>query len=694
MSTCACAFPRRIRFLLLMSSLKRECVRALKMWYPDSDDSWEDTTTRCHDPGREMSGFGYAGKILTLNLSSRITDESSTLDYARRFLGGRGLAARIYWDQVSPEADPLDPENRLIFATGPLAGIPVLGGSRWTICGKSPLMDPPRFCYASLGGRWGAELKFAGYDALVVLGQSRSPVYLFVHDGTSELRDASALWGKGSIETREILKDQLGGTVRVVAIGPAAENLVAISNILAENDASGSGGLGAVMGSKRLKAIVLKGARRHSRVAQPERLAELTRYFRRLDRGVFVAWGTDYQMQGPAMKKDPCYGCIGSCLRSTYSAENGRKGKFMCQSALFYQPWAYSHYGTQNDVHFYANKFCDDYGLDTWAIAALIGWLNRCHRAGIFTDDNTGLPLSTIGSLEFIESLVRMVSFREGFGGVLAQGRDRAAKSLGSGAESQIRHADPYDPRLYLTTALLWATEPREPIQQLHEVGLPLAQWVSHVKGIKGAYVSTEVLRSIAKRFWGDQSAADLTTWQGKALAAIRIQDREYAKECLILCDWLWPVMTIGNSPGCVGDPALESQVLSAVTGNEVDEAGLYSIGERVLNLQRAILIREGHRGREDDKLPDEWHVRPLKANSTNIECLVPGRSGKVTCRKGAVVDRAGFERTKGDYYRMRGWQVTTGLQTANKLQELLLTDVAADLRSRGLLADPRRDKV
>lgn len=641
-----------------------------------------------------MVTFGYAGRILLVDLSSGDIQDISTSDYVDIFLGGRGLAAKIYWDGVPPEIGPLDPGNKLVFATGPLAGIPVLGGSRWTICAKSPLTDPPRFCYASLGGRWGAELKFAGYDALVVQGQSDRPVYLFVQEGKAELRDASALWGRGSVETREILKDQLGSTVRVVAVGPAGENMVAISNVLAENDASGSGGLGAVMGSKRLKAIVLRSTSRGTRVAQPEKLAELTKHFRSLDRGVFVAWGTDYQITGPGVKKDPCYGCLGNCLRATYSAENGKKGKFMCQSGLFYQPWAYKHYGRSNDVPFYANKFCDDYGLDTWAVADLIGWLNRCLRAGIFTDDNTGLPLSRIGSLEFIESLVRMISLRQGFVGVLAQGRDRAARSLGSAAESQMRHADPYDPRLYLATALLWATEPREPIQQLHQVGLPLAQWVSRVKGVPGAYVSTEVLRNIASRFWGDEAAADFTTWRGKALAAARIQDREYAKECLILCDWLWPVITIGNSPDHVGDPSLESQVLSAVTGNEVDEAGLYRIGERVINLQRAILIREGHRGREDDRLPDEWHLRPLKTNTTNVECLVPGRAGQVTSRKGAVVDRAGFERTKADYYRMRGWDAASGLQTPNKLRELLLANVATDLQSRGLLADSRGHKV
>ena len=609
------------------------------------------------------------------------------MDYAGRFLGGRGLAAKVYWDEVPPEVNAFDPANRLIFANGPLAGIPVLGGSRWTVCGKSPVPTPQQFCYSNLGGRWGAELKFAGYDAIVVQGKSESPVYLFLHDGMAELNDASAVWGKGAIETREALKTRLGSSARVVSIGPAGENMVTMASMLADNDASGSGGLGSVMGSKKLKAIVVEGDKRQVKVAQPETLGELTRYFRGLERGVFTAWGTDFQVTGPGTKKDPCYGCLGNCLRIVYSAENGQKGKFMCQSGLFYQPWAYRYYGSQNDVPFYANRLCDDYGIDTWAIDMMLAWLNRCYRAGILTDENTGIPLSSLGSLEFMETLVRKISLREGFGDILAQGMAKAARSIGTEAESQIRHSDPYDPRLYITTALLWATEPREPIQQLHAVGLPLAQWVSWVNKVKEAHVSTGVLRAIAQRFWGGEIAADFSTWEGKAMAAKKIQDREYAKECLVLCDWLWPIMDSKHSHDHVGDPTLESQVLSAVTGDEVDEEGLYRIGERVFNLQRSILVREGRRGREDDKLPEDWHIRTLKATSTNTECLVPGRAGAVISRKGAVVDRAEFERMKDEYYQLRQWDVATGLQTRAKLEELGLGDVAKDLESKGLIA-------
>jgi aldehyde:ferredoxin oxidoreductase len=341
-------------------------------------------------------------------------------------------------------------------------------------------------------------------------------------------------------------------------------------------------------------------------------------------------------------------------------------------------------------VPFYATKLCDDYGLDTWAIEPMTLWLNRCYKAGILTDEGTGIPISKLGSLEFIETLVRKISLREGFGDILAQGIVKAADSVGSEAREP-RYNDPYEPRLYITTALLHAMEPRLPIQQVHEVGLPVSQWVSWVKKIEGAHVSTAVLRAIAKRFWGGKIAADFSTYEGKALAAKKIQDRQYAKECLILCDWLWPIMDIEYSKDHVGDPTLESKILSAVTGDEVDEEGLYRIGERVFNLQRAILIREGRQGREDDKLPNNWHTMPLKRNPTNIECLVPGEGGEVISRKGAVVDREEFERMKDEYYQLRQWDVATGLQTKAKLKELGLEDVARDLGQRGLIAETKK---
>ncbi len=633
-----------------------------------------------------MAIYGYAGKILRVDLSSGKITKTSTSDYAEKFLGGRGLATKIYWDEMPPEIVPFDAESRLIFALGPMCGVPILGASRWGIFGKSPQTNPPGFCYSNLGGQWGAELKFAGYDGIVVHGKSDKPVYLSINDDSIELKDASFLWGKGAAATREILKSELGKSARVVAIGPAGENEVVTASLLADNDASGSSGLGAVMGSKKLKAIVVKGTQKKVNVAQPEKLRELTEYFRSLQTGSFRAWGTDFLLSGPTTKKDPCYGCAADCIRVKHTAENGITGKYMCQSGMFYLQWSWKHYGEQNEVPFHANRICDDYGLDSWALEAMLGWLNRCYKNGLITEESSGLPFSKIGSLEFIEALIKMIALRDGFGDVLAQGLKKAAEQVGEQAPTFIRHIDPYDPRIYITTALLWAMEPREPIQQLHEVGLTLAQWVNWAKQGEDAYVTTDVIRGIARRFWGGEAAADFSTMEGKALAAKLIQDRQYAKEALMVCDWVYPIMTIKDSVDHLGNPAFESEMLSAVTGNEVSEEELNLIGTRVFNLQRAILLREGHQGRANDRLPDEWHDKPLKFGVMDPECLVPGKDGKVISRIGSTVDRQGFEQMKDEYYRLRGWNVETGLPTRESMKALDLESVADDLEERELL--------
>ena len=646
--------------------------------------------------------FGYAGKILRIDLSTGSVAEVPTAEYAKRFLGGRGIAAKIYWDEVPPGVKALAPENKLIFVTGPLAGFPGLAGSRWQICGKSPATSPDSpefFSYASLAGRFGAELKFAGYDGLIIQGSSANPVYLFIHDGVVETRDASFLWGKGTTETRQILKERLGRDVRVAATGPAGENLVTTAIVFAEDDASGSSGFGAVMGSKKLKAIAVKGSAR-VKAANPEKLEEVRKYIRHLRKdaptihacGFTTPFSEELQRPGnPKVRKAACYGCISGCARIVYEAEKGDKGKFMCMS-LFYYPRAERYYGKWNDVPFHASRLCDEYGIDVVAIDMITTWLARCHRAGVLTDEDTGIPMSKIGSLEFIETLVKKISLREGFGDTLAQGIFKAAALVGGKAKEQLTdYIDKfgqnyyYRPGLYITTGLIYLTEPRPPIQQLHELVNPLNQWIDWCNKVEGAYVSGEVIRGIAKRFWGGEIAADFSTYEGKALAAKRIQDREYAKECLILCDFSWPILSVRHSEDHIGDPSIESKILSAVIGEQISEDELYRVGERVFNLQRAILIREGHKGREHDSLPEWDYTMPVRS-FINPESIMPGEGGEIISRKGAVVDREKFEEVKEEYYRLRGWDVASGLQGREKLEELGLQDIAEELGARGLV--------
>lgn len=654
-----------------------------------------------------MSTFGYAGKILWVDLSSSEITQSSTLQYTEKFLGGRGLAAKIYWDEVPPETEAFDEANILVFACGPLAGLPGISSSRWTVCGKSPKV-PERFSYGSFGGTWGAEMKFSGYDAIVIQGKSEKPVYLSINDGTAELKDASGLWGKGAIEAREMLKNEMDKSVRVVAIGPAGEKLVTFSLLTADNEATGSAGLGAVMGSKKLKAIIVRGTQRKVNVAHPEKFKELQHYFRDsgrnfpefLNRWVRDPFNEFKMVPGPEMKKAPCYGCLGRCPRKVYQSSDGRKGKFFCHSAYFYQPWSDKYYGdwneNPNDIPFNATQLIDDYGLEVKAVDLIISWLLACYEAGIISDESIDIPISKLGSMEFIDTLVRKISFREGFGDLLAQGIEKAAEALGPAAKEQVQQqgylstlgADVFGPRLYIVSGLLYGMEPRQPIQQLHEVAFVVAKWtLAAIHGPEMSHVSTEVLQVIARRFWGSEVAVDFSTYDGKALMAKRIQDRQYVKESLILCDFLWPVVDLESADDHIGDPTLESKILSAVTGNEVSEEELYKIGERIFNLQRAILVREGHRGRKFDNPPERCFTTPVEFDVASPDCLMPGKDGELISRKGMVVDRDRFEKMKDDYYALRQWDIATGLQTRETLQKLDLKDVAEDLEGRDLLS-------
>jgi len=648
------------------------------------------------------SEFGYTGKILKVDLSRGTAVDIPTTDYADKFVGGRGFATKIYWDNVPPETKPFDAQNCVVFANGPLAGFPGLAGSRWLVCGKSPGINPEHFSYCNLGGSWGAWLKFAGYDSLAIQGKSDKPVYLFIDDGKVEIRDASSLWGQGAIKVRETLNGMLGKDVRVAAIGPAGENLAVMANVIADDDSSGSSGFGAVMGSKNLKAVAVRGSDKKVIAANPEKLQELVKYARKLKEDSRFIFSGPHRMwaqyvpedlkRNTKIRKTACYGCISGCIRATYEADNGEKGKYLCVAAVFYADPT-KKVGEWNDVHFHASKLLNDYGLDVFAMGGIIGWLMKCFMAGVLTEKDTGIPFTKMGSLEFIQTLSKKISLREGFGDILAQGLVKAADSVGGKAKELLGDfiyqrtgtAYPYEPRIYIVTGIPLAMEPRLPMPQLHEVAFPIHKWWDWSNKIEGSYLTSDAVRSISQKFFGSESALDFSTYEGKALAAKKIQDRVLSKECLVLCDFAWPMVDVKHSEDHVGDPTLQSKVFSAVTGRELDEAGLDKIGERVFNLQRAILVREGHNGRQADVLPEFDYTVPLaRKPGLDPECMVPGKGGEPLPRMGAVVDREKFEKIKDEYYRLRGWDVKTGLQTKAKLTELGLEDVIKGTRTAG----------
>jgi aldehyde:ferredoxin oxidoreductase len=446
------------------------------------------------------------------------------------------------------------------------------------------------------------------------------------------------------------------------------------------------------MGSKKLKAIAVRGKGVRPPAANPEKLEALVKYLRESWHGAGVG-ATLSHIPSLSKKKMICYGCPTGCVRTNVETNGGIKIKVCCQAAGFYQPAAGAYYGKPTDVPLRASRLCQDYGLDTRVMWSMLIWLMDGYEAGVMNDENTGLPLSKYGSWEFIEALVKKISLREGFGDVLAHGLHQAAESMGDKAKGLITdYADKngqrevFGPRLYNTNAVFYATEPRMPVPLLHEVCIPVGKWREWIKGTAGAYASYDVLHNIGSRFWGSELAFDFSTYEGKAVVAKRIQDRIHAQECLVLCHFFYPLRSCDYTETHEGDPTIESKLYSAVTGKEMDEEGLNRIGDRVFNLLRAILAREDPRGKWVDEIPEFNFMVPFKGEPMHPEAMVPGKDGEPMTKKGTVLDREKFAQMMSEYYELRGWGAS-GLQMKQKLVELNLGDITGDLEQRGLIA-------
>ncbi len=642
-----------------------------------------------------MTLYGYTGRILRVDLTGQKITSLSTSDYAGRFLGGRGIAAKIYWDETGAGTRALEPGNCLVFITGPVAGFTRFAGCRWQICGKSAEMEPEAFSYANLGGSWGAWLKYAGFDGLTVVGKAEKPVYLLIDSGQAEIKDASLLWGKTTLETQENLHSQYGSDARVLEIGPAAENLVVFSTVLAAESSSGSSGFGAVMGSKNLKAIVVKAdPKLRPQAADPLTLNALARQVLELRSKNYENYGHETPGTG---RITACFGCINGCTRAYYTAEDNRRYKSFCQSSAVYLGPAFKYYGQNEqaaEVNRLANRLCDLYGLDTAVFSPMLEWLDQCHQQGLISEAETGLPFSRFGSQEFLETIIRRISYREGFGDLLAEGTLRAAQKIGRGSDQLIAagiitragETREYDPRLILANAMIYATEPRRAIQLLHATALPLKRWINWLERRKDAFLSTEVLQSIANSYWGGQPALDFSSYSGKAQAAKIIQDYGYVKESLILCDLAWPIYTVNPLDETIRPGTLESRIVSAITGRDLDEKSLLETGERIFNLQRSILLRQGWGGREGDNLMGYLFKEPVMWTFFNPELLVPDKNGQPVSRKNAILEIPAFEKLKDDYYQARGWDISGGLPAAAKMSALQLDDIAQGLQQDTLL--------
>jgi aldehyde:ferredoxin oxidoreductase len=673
-----------------------------------------------------MTTYGWVGKILKVNLTEGKTVELPTSDYVPKFLGGRGLGAKIFWDEVPPEVGAFDPGNVLVFATGPLQGTMAPTSGRFKVMGKAPQTGPVEsYCHSGVGGHWAPELKWAGYDALVIKGQSPKPVYLFIDNEKVKILDAMHLWGLDTYETQKKIWATHGSGVRIMTIGPAGEKKSRIAIILTDTgDASGQGGFGGVMGSKNLKAIAVRGTG-YVQVARPSELKEIISYVntlfaRKSSRGdpfkpeepgfKYNIWGGGFARgslgeaqgelsdflndpsSGYSRVLDGCFACPVIC-RSHVKGPDITPGVALCAQAYMYmESTVYDYKKGYSKVTWNAAKLADLYGINAYDIMAIIPWLDDCFREGLLTEKDTGLPLREIGSQRFIEALLQSIANRNGFGDLLAEGGQRAAAKIGGKAEERMQ--------LYYTRsgkfggyrehwgylggfptgyalsylALLWAMDNRD-VFTSHNLMSQL--WgAAHTIGQNPRTAVPEdltpILRPVMKYAYGSEKAADFITedgkrlnWEWAAKVVKRHQERSILKDSYIVCDIPFPFIFNPNTKDHVGDTSIESRLYSAVTGLGMSEEESYAKGDMLSSLERAIACRDG-RTRQDDVLHERYY--------NNLDAAE---------RK---YGREDLENAKSEFYQLKGWQLTTGVPSRKKLQSLGLKEVADELENRGVL--------
>jgi aldehyde:ferredoxin oxidoreductase len=626
--------------------------------------------------------YGWCGKILKVDLSSEVITEIDTQPYADRFLGGRGIATRLYWENVPATARAFDPENHLIFMTGPITATGAQGASRFSIMGKSPMLMPEGFCYGNMGGYWGASLKRAGFDGLMVSGKAERPVYLFISDVNATIEDASGIHLEGVKQVEEYLHQTHGKKTHFITTGPAGMNLCRNANLMTDNEGSATGGFGAVLGAKNLKAIAVIGTQ-SPRVSDPAALKELNQLTIKLNKRdtSFNPYPPD---QISRKGKASCFQCGLDCvMRSTYKTQSNIEVVRKCQAMFVYFPWVMGRQGEPAETALNATGLCNDLSLCTMEMANIIQWISAGYKAGYLNDAQTGLEIDKLGTWQFFEGLCNMIAYRKGFGNLLAEGLLRAGETMGEEAKNLFANevagvgdGATYSAREYLMNGLLYAFEPRQPIAMLHEVSRTIGMWVMNLQYPGSTPVSADVYRAAAAKFWGHEKAWDLNTYEGKAMAATCIIDRTYVKDSLGLCDSCWPLMFSHHTDDKMGDSTLEARTFNAVTGKEIDEDALLKFGEIIFNQQRAILLREGWNPRKDDTIADFNFTDPVQSVFMNDEVLVPGEGNIVLNRKGQILDREVFKKMRDEFYQLRGWDPETGYPGTKKLHELGLLDL------------------
>lgn len=610
---------------------------------------------------------GWTGKRLWVDLTSgQARVESLEPQLLRDYLGGRGLNVRLLYDLVQADTDPLGPDNPLIFGTGPLTGTYIPSTGRYNVTAKSPATGILGDSNSS--GFWAPELKYAGYDQIVIRGAAKHPVYLFVDDDRVEIRDASALWGRDTWETDAFVKrDVSDSSVQVAAIGPAGENMVKFAGIINNlGRAAGRTGMGAVMGSKRLKAVVLRGSTPltpHDPEAVAALTGEMTRKLfespaypgrsrygtalivdiygalgimptRNCQTGVFPGaerLGSRALYEQYVQKRKSCFACPVHCSRF-YRVSSGPYAGTCGEGPEFETLCSLGSRCGNNDIasvlHF--NTMANQLGLDTISAGNTIAFAMECFEKGLLSrQDTDGLDLGW-GNLQSIEALLKKIALREGIGDLLAEGVYGASQQI-AGSEKFALHVKKLEP-------------PEQEVRGLKAWGLGWAvssRGADHLRAYPVA--ETTWTAEQARDILGIEGGIDRFAYDGKAELV------KWSEEICAVADSIEMCKITQMALGVSLDDL--AGALRAMTGWDTDAAELQRIGERIVNLERLFDARQGIT-RLDDALPARFTEEPLPDGPSQGE-------------------RIDLSRVLDQYYRLREWNPSTGLPEERKLKSL-----------------------
>jgi len=608
---------------------------------------------------------GYNAKVLRVDLSNSSTStETLSASFCRKYLGGAGFITYYLWKEMAGGVDPLGPDNKLIFAGGPLTGATLPGSGRNCIGAKSPLTGG--IAKSEVGEFWGAEFRRAGFDAVILQGKSPKPVYLWIHDGQASIEDAGAIWGMKTKEAQDAIRTQLGDNhVRVAGIGPAGEKMVRFACVMnGLFDAAGRGGLGAVMGSKNLKAVAVRGHEMPA-LAQPDKVralrewmlanSQLTRDFHEFGTGGGMAgfetsgnlpvrnfrdglFPNVRQIDARTIKDtirvsmDACFGCPVRCkkvveVKEPYSVDPAYGGpEYETLASLG------SNCGV-DDLKAVAkgNELCGAYSLDTISTGAVVAFAMECFENGLLTKADTGGLDLRFGNADAMLKAIEMIAQREGVGDILADGALRAAKRIGRGAEAFAMHVkglEPgmHEPRVKPGLGLGFMVNPHgaDHCCNLHDPGFA-------VEGGLGEMKSMGITEPVPADDMGPRKVALLRLQQLKRIM------NDSAVVCLFLP---YSVQQL-------------TEAISGATGWDTGVVEQLKIAERVLTMARLFNIREGFTV-EDDTMPARF--------------FQPKTDGVLANKR---LDPAAYARAKSYYYTLMGWDPGTGVPLPDKLEEL-----------------------